>query len=348
MIMGGYMYYDGTKLLSLKDLDRRTPEIYLCTTNRTAGKTTFFSRLLINKFLKNKEEFMLVYRNVYELSGVAEAFFSDIKGLFFQDYEMKAVPIGKGTAMMLLLNDEVCGYACALNNADKLKRMSHLFNNVQRMFMDEFQSETNNYVPQELMKLQSLHTTVARGNGKQYRPVPVYLCSNAVSIINPYFVQFGISDRLKESTKFMRGHGWVLECGYVETAAEAQKNSAFNRAFAGSRYAEYAAHNVYLNDNTAFIAKMEGNGNYVGTIICDGHEYSLKEYYKEGIIYCDSTSDSTFPIRIAVTTEDHNINYVMLKHSEPFIKTMRYYFDRGAFRFKNLQCKNAILKCLSY
>ena len=46
-------YYDGVKLLSLKDLDGREPEIYIVTTNRTGGKTTYFGRLCVNKFLDN-------------------------------------------------------------------------------------------------------------------------------------------------------------------------------------------------------------------------------------------------------------------------------------------------------
>ena len=55
-------YYDGTKLLSLKDLNGRTPEIYICTSNRSAGKTTFFNRYLIKKFKNNGEKFLLLYR----------------------------------------------------------------------------------------------------------------------------------------------------------------------------------------------------------------------------------------------------------------------------------------------
>ena len=60
------MYYDGTKLLSMKDLNGETPEIYLCTANRSAGKTTYFSRLLFNKFIEDHEKFALVYRFNYE------------------------------------------------------------------------------------------------------------------------------------------------------------------------------------------------------------------------------------------------------------------------------------------
>ena len=42
-------YYDGTKLLSMLDLNGNKPEIYMCTTNRTGGKTTYFARLCVNK-----------------------------------------------------------------------------------------------------------------------------------------------------------------------------------------------------------------------------------------------------------------------------------------------------------
>ena len=47
-------FYDGTKLLSLKDLNGNTPEIFMCTTNRSAGKTTYFNRYCVKKFLANK------------------------------------------------------------------------------------------------------------------------------------------------------------------------------------------------------------------------------------------------------------------------------------------------------
>ena len=40
-------YYDGTKLLSLKDINGKTPEVFMCTSNRSAGKTTYFNRLVV-------------------------------------------------------------------------------------------------------------------------------------------------------------------------------------------------------------------------------------------------------------------------------------------------------------
>lgn len=49
----GYIY-DGTKLLSLNDIDGNRPEIYICTSNRSAGKTTWFNRYVVRRYLRGK------------------------------------------------------------------------------------------------------------------------------------------------------------------------------------------------------------------------------------------------------------------------------------------------------
>ena len=76
-------YYDGTKLLSLTDLQGQRPEIYICTSNRTAGKTTYFNRLVLRRWEREKRKFGLLYRFNYELDDCADKFFKDINPLFF-------------------------------------------------------------------------------------------------------------------------------------------------------------------------------------------------------------------------------------------------------------------------
>ena len=341
-------YYDGTKLLSMKDINGELPEIYMCTTNRTGGKTTYFSRLVVNKWRKGQGKFCLVYRYNYELDDCDEKFYKDIKELFFQGTNMTSKRRAKGAYHELFIDESPCGYAISLNNADVLKKYSHLFSDVERMFFDEFQSETNHYCPNEIKKLLSIHTSIARGRGKQIRYVPMYMCANPVSIINPYYVEMGISERLREDTRFLRGDGFVLEQGFNEAASKAQVESGFNRAFARNSYVAYSAQCVYLNDNKAFIEKPEGRSKYLATIRYNGCDYGVREFAEAGVIYCDDRPDSTHPSKISVTTDDHNINYVMLKRNDFFIMNLRFYFERGCFRFKNLKCKEAILKALSY
>lgn len=341
-------YYDGTKLLPMLDINGNKPEIYMCTTNRTGGKTTYFGRLCINRFLDKGEKFGLLYRYNYELDDIVDKFYKDLGSLFFPNYTMTSKRRAKGTFQELFLNDKSCGYALSLNNADQIKKYSHLFSDIQRMIFDEFQSETNHYCDNETKKFISIHTSIARGQGEQVRYVPVYMLSNPVSIINPYYVEMGISGRLKDDTKFLRGDGFVLEQGYIESASIEQKNSGFNRAFAKNSYTAYSSECVYLNDNKAFVEKPTGKSKYLCTLRYKGSDFALREYAESGLIYCDDKADSSFLTKISVTTDDHNINYVMLKRNDFFLSNLRYFFEHGCFRFKDMRCKEAVLSALSY
>ena len=341
-------YYDGTKLLSLTDINGNRPEIYMCTTNRTGGKTTYFGRLVVNRFLDKREKFGLLYRYNYELDDCADKFFKDIGELFFNGYTMTSKKRAKGIYHELYLNGEPCGYAVSINSADQIKKNSHFFSDVKRLIFDEFQSESNTYCPNEIKKFISVHTSMARGQGEQNRYLPVYMLSNPVSIINPYYVELGISSRLTDETRFLRGDGFVLEQGFVESAADAQKSSGFNKAFSRNNYVAYSSESVYLNDNKAFVDRPQGVGRYMATLKYNGQTYGIREFAEAGVIYCDDRADETFPLKITVTTDDHELNYVMLKRNDLFLFNLRYYFERGCFRFKDLRCKEAVLKSLSY
>lgn len=341
-------YYDGTKLLSMLDIEGNKPEMYICTSNRTAGKTTYFGRLCVNRFLDKGEKFALIYRYNYELDDCADKFFKDLNKLFFKDMLMENKRRASGIFHELLLDGKSCGYAISLNSADILKKYSHLFSDVKRMLFDEFQSESNRYCSDEIRKFISIHTSIARGNGEQYRYVPVYMLSNFVSIINPYYVELGITDRLKSDTKFLKGNGFVMEQGFNESASIAQKESGFNKAFSNNDYTKYSSESVYLNDNYSFIEKPSGYSIYLCTLRYKGRDYGIREFPDTGIVYCDDKADATYKTKITVTTDDHEVNYVMLKRSDYLITTLRYYFEHGVLRFKNVMCKEAVLKALSY
>jgi hypothetical protein len=215
------------------------------------------------------------------------------------------------------------------------------------MFFDEFHSETNHYCSDEVKKLISIHTSIARGQGKQNRYVPIYMISNPVSLINPYYTELRISSRLKTETKFLKGDGFVVEQGYVESASKAQQESAFNRAFSNNSYMPYSTQGIYLNDNQAFIEKPQGISRYIATIRYENKDYGLREYPELGVVYCDDKPDLSYPMKISITTNDHRLNYVMLKRNDMFFYNLRYLFERGCFRFKDLKCKEVIIKALS-
>ena len=317
-------YYDGTKLLSMKDINNKTPEIYMSTGNRTSGKTTYFNRLAMNRFLNKGKKFGLLYRFNYEIDSISDKFFKDIKSLFFNEWNMISVSQSRGIFHRLYLTkgdpeDKTaekieCGYAISINSSDAIKKVSHLFTDIDALYFDEFQSETDHYCDREITKFQSVHTSVARGQGMQYRPVPVYMIANLVSLINPYYVALGISSRLQSDTKFLKGDGWVLEVNMNESATRAQ---------------------------------LEGNSKYMITVKYDNKLFAIHEYNELGIVYVDTKIDSTFKNKIVISSKDHETNYIMLRRNDMFRQLLRYYFMKGCVRFRDLSCKEMFLKLVT-
>lgn len=343
-------YYDCNYLLTLKDRNGNLPDIYITDGNRTAGKTVSFKKRLVDTFLKAKtdvNQFYLIYRYKTDMQSLADSFFTDINRLFYQGHEMTEKKLFDGAVVMLLLDDKPCGYCLPLSLSAKIKRMSSIFVTVAHGFFDEYQDENNTYLPNEIDKLMSIHTSIARGDGKQSRRVPLYMASNTVSMLNPYYQALGINKMLKRDTKILRGDGWVYERTYNENAAQAFTGSAFNRAFAASKYFGHAAENVYLNDNDALIERPCGANEYMLSIRYNNAWYSVRKY--NTCVYVSEGADETYPRRVCFNyTDVIDDRAVMVNSSNYIILTLRTYFHRGLMRFENLQCKNMMFDMLSF
>lgn len=347
-------YYDGTKILSMLDINGKKPEIYMITSNRTAGKTTYFHRLLLNRYFNKGEKFCLLYRFSYMLDDVAGKFFKDIGKLFFKEYTCISEKRSKGVyhEIYIVKKEEAdnkdawesVGYAIAINNGNAIKNFSHYFSDVSTIYFDEFQAEFGGYAQNEVQKFQSIHTSIARGNGEQVRYVPVIMSANTVSVINPYFYELGISTRIDKNTKFLKGDGFVLECNYNEEADKAQESSAFNRAF-NNGYNDYQNKGSYMLDNTNFIEKMHGKSRYICTLLYNGKEYSVRDYGT--ILYVSKNVDSGYPLRLAIGVNSHEVNAIMVSRSIAYIIQFEDAFKKGAMRFQSLEEKEAMINMLN-
>ena len=341
------MYYDGGKLLSMKDRCGQIPEIFLCESNRNAGKTTFFTRLLIKRFLKNGCKFVKLVRYRTNLVDSPDKLFGDVIPNFFRGHSYDGETAPDKLYTKLYLDNKHCGFVIPINAARAVKECWQIFSGTTAMFLDEYQSEDNVYVPNEVQKLFSIHTSLARGEKKQVRYLPLYACSNSITMLNPYYHALGIQN-LPSETKFYRGDGFVLEHNFNEGAAAANASSGFSRAFKNLSYANHVKENIYLNDSVTFIEKPRGNGRYVCTFLCGGNNYAIYMYDENGYAYTCHNVDYSFPRRVSVYTSDMRPNYVMMHSEKNLIQLLRYFFQVGCFRFKDISCKNATMELLSY
>ena len=338
--------------MNMTDINGNKPEIFICTSNRSAGKSTFFNGYAMHDFLKNGNKFLLLFRNKYESESAADSFFNEIEKIFFNGLMMIQQPIVKNVCYRLLIgkstaekeekfNGICCGYTCSLAAAEQIKRSSHLLSDCDKIIFDEFQSENGKYLKNEISALMSIHDSVARGNGKQVKYLPLYLIGNLIDLYNPYYEELGISRRLNIQCNFMRGDGWVLEQGFNESSADAHANSAFHRAFSSSEYTSASQKKEYLYTDTQFInPRIENRGLYLGTIVYKNVKYGVRYIESVNVYYISEKPDKCSKTIFAATQADVSDNAIFFKRHN-FKDTLQNRLHSGLLLFDSKKSKNA-------
>ena len=338
-------YYNGRNLLSKKDINNKNPIMNLLTSNRSAGKTSFFIMfsVLLQKMLNKKTVYF--YRYAYEL-GESDKIFTDIINQYGFGEKTKSVKIIKDLLYELFIDDVSIGYALRISNVDSLKKFSPLFADVELCIMDEFQTESGNYLKKEVEKMQSILYTISRGGGSQSREVLTVLIGNPVSIMNPYYISLGIHKRITPETHFLRGNRFVAEFAINTNAQKAIAENGLTELFE-TDYANYSQNGNYLINAETFIEKPNGKSRYLFTIIYDGELYGVREFLNDGIIHVSNKPDTTCNNVLVFKANDHTQNTILLKRASYTWSFIRDAYDYGKLRFSDIKTKNIIFDILS-
>ena len=103
---------------------------------------------------------------------------------------------------------------------------------------------------------------------------------------------------------------------------------------------EYLVPTGYGEDE--FIEKKSPNSYYMFTLIYKGDEIGVWCDAKEGLIYITNKVDITYPLRYAITTNDHKPNMIVLsnKYSKDKIKILTKMYEYGCLRYENIKLKS--------
>lgn len=343
------IFYNGQRLINTKDINGNTPEIFIVDGNRSDGKTTWFSKKLVNDFKKHGKKFMLIKRYKNQLKNSEKKFFKLIGEHWFKHDILTAESREQGSYYELFLNKKPCGYVCDLNSAYKLKDMSQFFSDTDQMFLDEFQALE--YVPEEFNKFFTLHFSVARGFGSVSRYVPVYMCCNHISSINPYYKALKCGAAVDSIEKgFYKGDGFVIERDFNTKVMELQKQSAFNRAFSGTDIYNHSVLNESLTDNFSFVERVKTSKfQYICNIIVDGEYISLVRVLDvKGVHYYFSEKvNMNCKSNFTIFSNDHSIDTLLLPRNIDFLNALKSQFDHGFIRFSTLDVKAKAFEFLS-
>ena len=334
-------FYNPCRLASMRDIDGKVPNYYMLTGNRTAGKTFGIKALIWRRYVKKGEKFAILVRYGKDIKGMAGAFFKDIGELKFNILPEDVTQVtGTKDVFDVFVKNKHVGYVIALSAIDNIKRMSSNFVDVDNIFFDEFSSESGRYLKNEPEKLESILTSVARGKGKHLRHVSVWMCSNDVTVTNPYFIYWDITKRLKPDTKMLRGRGFVLEQTFNKEAAKALEN-VLNK---DGKYYAYATGASYLLDNSEFVEKFKGQKYTVGTLEYCGKKYGIWNM-RTGEVIISQKYDPSCKNVYAMDLDSHRVTSTLVKGGK-IVKILTKMFSEGDVFFENQICKNAFLDML--
>lgn len=344
-------HYTNEKLLAAKDANGEMPGVYfLVSAGRSLGKTFSFCKTLWERFERTGEKFILLTRHKYQLGGIAQGVMKGYLQVERPNVQLSETIQLKGvystiTAQVGVGEDAEkfeCGYVIPLKSATDIKLVSSTFVDAWCLLFDEFQPlEDGVYLPDEVQKLQSIHKSVARGNGQMVRYMPCFMLSNAINIFNPYFVRCGLVGKIQPNTRLYRGDGYIYERCKVEGAAEKQASDPFERVW-GMDVDGMKDDNSWLATPGSITGKPDGWGQsvYICTIRDGRDVYGVRYYSEVGLYYVDTTHSEG--AQVYATRIDGELNVPFIKRNKVFEK-LRKAMMSGQIRVRNSAAQSMIL-----
>jgi hypothetical protein len=316
------LYYDPNKLLSYN-------RILNCVIgSRGIGKSYSLKKHVVNRFLKHGKQFIYLRRYKGELVKLPQ-WFNDIKQEF-PDTEFKV----KGR--QLFINGKQAGWGIPLSAWQSEK--SNAYPDVETILFDEFIREKDNsgYLPNEVPALLNFMDTVFRDREN----VRCVCLSNAVTIVNPYFLYFGLIPDIKK--RFNAYESIVIEIPDSTDFSAARRKTKFGTLIDGTEYGEMALDNTFTNDSSVFIDKRSKDSKFQFAILYNGLYMGIWVDVEKGLMYLSTEYDPSTKLIFAMTTDDLNENTLLMTtwKNNYYLMKLVSAFKKGFLRFDNQVLRN--------
>lgn len=311
------LYYNPNKMLSYNRI------LNFIIGARGIGKSFAMKEYPIKRFLKTGEQFIYVRRYKGELKKVTN-YFNDVM-VKFPKHQFKV----KGREFYI--DGKLAGWAIPLSMWQSEK--SNAYPNVGTIIFDEFIREKDNsgYIPNEVEALLNLMDTVFRNRDN----VRCVCLSNAVSIVNPYFLYFDLVPNINK--RFNAYKDILIEIPESVDFSEERRKTKFGSLIDGTEYGGMSLDNEFVNDSNVFIEKRSKNSKFKYAILYKGMTIGIWVDTDEGIMYLSSDYDPSSKNVIALTTDDLNENAMLMLNwrNNYYLRKMVSAFTKGYLRFDN-------------
>lgn len=319
----------------------------IITTNRSGGKTTSMLNASIDYYKKTGRCMLMIFRKKKDLDSVDRMYDDVLTRRNDVDIVMSHL-ICKDLICELCMDDETFAYGVCLKDVDDIKKYSAVFGRVDIAVLDEYQTETGIYLPDEVGKMVSLITSISRGGGYSSRSIQLYLLGNNYTLLNPYLMEFGFSTRYRKGMKKMRGYGVCAYFIQVNKAKEEMEKNAALDAFRHTNAYRYATESDYwIADSSNLIGKPKGKTFYLCTIKYGDKIFGLWDCANEGFIALTKRYIDNYRHCYCLAGDGSGNGVRLMKRTSHLWKIIQSSYDEGMIRFADLECKNVMMMFLS-
>lgn len=299
---------------------------------RGLGKTYGAKKIVIRNAIRKGEQFIYLRRYKSELKG-RNSFFADIAHEF-PGYSFR---VNGNDAQLQLEGDkewQTIGYFVPLSTSQANKSIAYPL--VTTIIFDEFVIERGNlrYLPNEVKTLLDFYSTVDRYDDR----VRVLMLSNAISIMNPYFIKWNINP----GREFVRrGDGFI--CAHFVDSNRFASEVARTRFGSfiinhDEEYADYSISNQFADSNDDFVLRKTGRARYYFTLRTPSGSFSV---WIDGLTWfaqekCPSGSQVLY-----TTCRDMREGEILLHYSDKILQMMRTKYKNGRMFFDTPRSRNA-------
>lgn len=304
--------------------------------NRGGGKTYGFKKMAIERFMNGKGQFAYIRRYQTELDSTLPTFFDDIAPAF-PDLELQE----KGG--YFLINGEVAGKSFALSTAAGKKSIS--YPDITLIGFDEFLIEVGSYryLKNEISAFTNQLETIIRMRDN----VTVFCMANAISITNPYFLNYDL--KMPKPGEIWRKNNLILVENVVNPEfVKAKQATRLGQLVMGTSEGEHIINNAFYLDDSTFIEPRSKNARTFMTLVYMGQNLGVWTDMHEGLVWVSEKYDPS-AFTYALTTKDHKPNMLLVTANKSMFKRWVVEpFEKGALRFETMNIKNNIMQVMKW
>lgn len=247
------------------------------------------------------------------------------------------------------MNGKECGIMIALTFTPKLK--GNDFSEYDFCVFDEFLIMTKSRIQyinkyEEPTTILEWFTTMYRD--RKIKNKKIVFLGNATEFANPYFLYFKIP-RFEGNNFIDTQRGIEVNVIKNPQYVEHMKQSDFGKLIEGTAYGNYALGCEFYADSKTFIDNDKGdNATYSCTLSYMGFNFGVWVNYKKGLYFINMQCDMTFFRAFALTTDSHNVNFILLQNRRgSYLEKLSQAYRYGFVRFSDSSVKKIATEALA-